>query len=286
MAYYLSMVAMPKDLLRVSETAIDQTLKEETENAQKVRYSVYELVFYKGDRKHSPQEIAERTYEELKKIKQQVPLIRAFPVLAQQVSQGASSKQGGLLGWLTLDQMPPQMKIIIQSLRVGSFSKPVCMKNGMYKIFFLGDIQHPGKGKQSATRLKMKVISIPFQPDFPQDKINQINRRVGTLLSSKNLQEFENIAQDFHYPVRITEKTIGELPDVLHDIPLNQCAKPIFTGDTLEICWIIKKVETPSQSYRPSRQEIQQMLEQDKRTAYAEKFFKDFKNRALIQGES
>ncbi|MDR0632898.1 MAG: peptidylprolyl isomerase [Holosporales bacterium] len=279
--------ALPKDLARVSEKKIEQEIKAAYKSDSKKQYSFSEIVFCPGraSQNVSPKVMAENTYAELKKMGTQMPPAQAFALLAQQLSQGASAADGGARGWVTDGQFDNEIRSELQKLKVGAFSKPLLLKNGNCKLIFLNDIKEPGRTPYSQSSMRIAVVSIPFKRDETKEQLVRVERRVATFMDCQSEKEMHDLAQDFQYQFKIVERSPAVVPEIISTAKINTCAGPVFTGESLDIYMLLShKYEKSKISVE--KKEMQEILEQQKRVNFAEKIFKNFKNKALIRYNS
>ncbi len=57
-----------------------------------------------------------------------------FPAVARQFSQAATASVGGDLGWLTLQELPPEVSQVVRDLQPGSLAGPIRTIGGYYLI--------------------------------------------------------------------------------------------------------------------------------------------------------
>lgn len=91
--------------------------------------------------------------------------VQQFPAAARQFSQNASAASGGIIGWVTLDQMNPKIAAVVEDLEARKLSEPVAVDNG-YMIVFIRDkrvinLSDMEDGGQSAIRIKAAHFPLP-----------------------------------------------------------------------------------------------------------------------------
>ena len=64
--------------------------------------------------------------------------VQKFPAAARQLSQNASAANGGIIGWITADQMDTQIADVVRNLEPRTVSEPVEVEDG-YMILFIRD---------------------------------------------------------------------------------------------------------------------------------------------------
>jgi hypothetical protein len=278
---YIVMSASPKELTRVSEKQINKEIAKIKENDKKTQYSVLEIVFNSKD-KVEAQNAAEKAHSELTRQSESEPAIRVFQTMAQQLSQSTTSQDSGYVGWVVDGQLDEVSNKTIKSLDVGTFSKPVKIRDGEYKIFFLNDIKQPGCAPYSETRIVLCVVSVPFDPSTKNAEQVQIQSKIDALTKSTSEKELREIAKDFGLTARSITTTLAAIPKELATAQVGKRAGAFFSGKSIEVIWLIDKKSSPIQ-LKIDKVSVQQMLEHNKKAMYAERLCKDFKNRTLIQ---
>lgn len=282
---YIVMSAFPKELNRISEKKIDSELKKHKNDEKKTHYHISEIVFNVGNKGKTAKDLANETYENLLEIRKNMPILRAFRIIAQQVSQSYSSSQGGDLGWLSEDQMNDNTHNAVKNLRIGEFSRPFIDSSGNYKIVILNDQKKPGKEPFMKSEATVAVVSIPFSQSMNKEQMEQIERRIPMILESKNQKDFQSIANDFKYKFAIQEKNVSDLPEFVLNSKRGLPLQPVFSGKSLDIYMVIdiKEKNAENSQEKEMREIIKKELEQKNRFEYAEKIFKTFKGRTLIK---
>jgi peptidyl-prolyl cis-trans isomerase SurA len=274
---------MQKELIRITEEEIDDGVKRIKKNNEQTQYSVSEIVFCPNKNGESIKKVAEKTYDELIKMTEKMPPSMAFQILAQQLSQSASATDGGLLGWFTQEKMDKQTSDVVKELKIGCFGKPVSMPNGNYRILCLNDVKEPGKAPYSESSLRVAVLSLPFNRSMPEAEAIRINKRLPTIMESESEQELHDIANDFGYSFNTFVRGFCLLPGTFQESPLNKCMPPVFTGKAIEVYMVVGREHKKDLKGEASRAGVKENLSYKKRAAYAEKIFKNHKNRALIK---
>ncbi|MDR1907914.1 MAG: SurA N-terminal domain-containing protein, partial [Holosporales bacterium] len=189
--------ACQSDLARVTEQQITKRIDEITANDSKTQYSISEIVFYsKGNvaAEHS----ANKTFEEIQTQMnaKAAPNSKIFQDFAQQLSQAPTAQNNGHRGWVVEDELDGASKEEIKKLKLGTCSRPVKVRNGEYRIYFLNDIKQPGHLPYSDTTVDLCVVTVPYNPSIPQNEQESIQRRVNALMICTSEQELKGTADE------------------------------------------------------------------------------------------
>jgi peptidyl-prolyl cis-trans isomerase SurA len=93
--------------------------------------------------------------------------VQKFPAAAKQFSQNASAASGGIIGWVTLDQMAPDVASIVKQLPARTLSEPIAVDNG-YTIMFIREkriIDIADETDESMAQLRLKVAHFLLPKD-------------------------------------------------------------------------------------------------------------------------
>jgi parvulin-like peptidyl-prolyl isomerase len=79
-----------------------------------------------------------------------------FAEISRQMSRAPNAAQGGLLGWVSLDQLPPEFEAAVFNLPVGAISEPVSSTAGWH-LFQITDRRPSGSGTDPALRERARA---------------------------------------------------------------------------------------------------------------------------------
>ena len=153
---------------------------------------------------------------------------KSFSVAARQFSQSSTAATGGVIGWITPDQMDEEMALTINNINKGQISPPIKSDDG-YTILFLRDqriINLSGEGQaQEKLRVKNAVFTLPDNQSerkqmrddvaiFERDVKGclDIIQRV-TKYDGATLQEYDDLTSNIPSDIigAVTNANIGEV---------------------------------------------------------------------------
>lgn len=125
------------------EIARERQLRKDTES--KTQYHLAEIVlpFETPEQENQAKADLERLIEELQRGAH-------FAALAQQFSQAATAAQGGDMGWLTEDQLLPEVREFVDHMDPGMLSRPIRISQG---YIIIGYIEKKLPGTEKAAEL-------------------------------------------------------------------------------------------------------------------------------------
>jgi hypothetical protein len=281
---YLRFAGVSKDSIKVSDKQIEKEIARRKRDDNQVQYFVLEMVFFSDpQKKRSCKDAAAQAYEELLKRPKNMPKFRNFQDVAIKFSQAASAQEQGVRGWVPVLSLDPNSAKGLKDLKVGDFSAPIQTRPGECRIYFLVDKKNPGEAPESTTVLHFSLVSVPYTPDMPAAQQKSLSIKVGNLLESKSIKDFEAVAADYHLDVCSKSHSLSECADFLRNIRPGTCSQPIFTGKSLDILFMVSSSPPKKTELVIKRENIKKELEEQKRTEAAQKFFKNYKKNVLIR---
>ena len=132
----------------------------------------------------------------------------AFPTIAQQFSQSPTAAVGGDLGWITPNDINPELAKVLADMKPGEFSQPIRAGGGYY-ILQLGDRRMPGQASAEDTEISAVEAGAPVPPNAPPGYRQKVEAILHSLLSSgQSCQSFLAAAKKVGLPfVKQVENT-------------------------------------------------------------------------------
>jgi peptidyl-prolyl cis-trans isomerase SurA len=150
--------------VRVSETEVEATFIKLQEGSTQPQYQVAQI-FVPVERPEDEDD-AKATAENLL---MQVRATRSFANVARQFSKDITAASGGDMGWITLDELAPELASALKVLSIGQMTVPTRAKGGYY-ILLLRDMRVPAgtkvEGKRSTLppgQINITQVTVPSQ---------------------------------------------------------------------------------------------------------------------------
>jgi peptidyl-prolyl cis-trans isomerase SurA len=150
--------------VRVSDVEVESTLAQLQESSTKPQYQVAQI-FVPVERPEDEDDAKGQAENLLV----QVRATRNFANVARQFSKDATAASGGDLGWITLDELTPELGNALKVLSIGQMTVPTRSKGGYY-ILLLRDMKLPAGTKvdiQKSTlppgQINITQVSVPSQ---------------------------------------------------------------------------------------------------------------------------
>ncbi|MEM9740814.1 MAG: peptidylprolyl isomerase [Pseudomonadota bacterium] len=119
--------------IRISGSQIDERLDQLRAASQVTQYRVAEIFLFAPDSASKAQAV-----QAANSIRSQLIDGAPFPVAAQRFSSAPTSATGGDMGWVSLDDVEPEISDALVALGNGGLSPPIVVGNGVYLIALTG----------------------------------------------------------------------------------------------------------------------------------------------------
>jgi len=266
--------------LQIADWEIDQELKFQKEKDTKTQYHLAEIVLFSDhpDQEESVKNTLNQLIEELHKGAH-------FQAVAQQFSQSATSAQGGDMGWLTEDQLEPEIKEVLSQMQTGQLSIPIRTSQGYAIIAFIERKLPHADGK---ILLTMQQVLLPFPENVTEEKGREIMVKAEEISrKAKNCPDLEKIAKEnypsaaFHFSHNESLSNFPEpLQQVINTLALNQGSEPLLTEEGALLVMVCEKKSQKTQEF--SREDVEKMITNRKHVLLARRELRDLRNHAFI----
>lgn len=266
----------------VNDQEIDQLLEEMKANAGKQEYRLSEIYLIVNDPSQD-----ERVKATAQRIRDQMESAYQFGEMARQFSQSTTSAQGGDLGWVTQDQMRPEVYEAIKDMNIFDVSQPIKTSGGYYLVA-LTDRRKILATDPLDELLRLRQIGWFFTADTTQEEAlewyDDAEKKVAAFDSCQNLDTFVNslgevVSRDLG---EIALKQLNpELRDIIGDMEPNSATPPINTPDGFMI-FVVCGRRMPETSL-PDPEVLQQQIETQRISLMARRYLRDLRRDAIIE---
>jgi peptidyl-prolyl cis-trans isomerase SurA len=205
-----------------------------------------------------------------------------FQPLARQFSDLPTAANGGDAGWLTLDQMPDEVRSVIDTLRPGQVTPPVEAENGYY-IVYLRDRR--AGAQTTLVNLKQIAVSLDANADAGAAQAAQ-----DTLLAAKSeiqgCDTLDRVAQS--RGLQVGDLGQAQLQDLspafqqaVQGLEPDQVSDPIRTDVGLHLIALCDR--TLSQADLPGLEEAKDELYFEQLTMIQRRELRNLRSSAVIQ---
>ncbi|HKT54651.1 MAG TPA: peptidylprolyl isomerase [Caulobacteraceae bacterium] len=264
--------------LKVSNEQINAVIKQIEDQASKPQYWIGEI-FIDASRVGGMQAAENGAEQLITQMQQGAP----FNTVARQFSAAPTAANGGDTGWITQADMRPEVRAAAEQLHPGELSKPIPVEGGVY-IIALRD-KHEGS-TSSLVSLKQAAIALPA--DAPAADVQTAEAKLIALKSKiKGCDDLESKADAMQgvSAADLGEADVKDLKPAFQQaaatLAVNHLSDPIRTDVGLHIIAVCSRRQAGVNM--PTREEIQEHLQEDNLSLIAKRYLRDLKNSATIE---
>lgn len=263
--------------LRIGEDQIKAFQARISGEADKARYLISE-VFIDNEKAGGAQQAQDEANQLIAQLHQGAP----FASVARQFSAASTAANGGDAGWVTAGELDPAVQQAVDSMRPGSLSTPIPVKEGVY-IIYLRDRQAGG----SSTLISLKQAAIALTADAPQDQIDAARAKLEALKRQLHgCDNFEAIAGkvDGVLAGDLGEAEAKELAPAFRDaamtLSVGQVSDPIRSDQGMHLVAVCNKRSNAAQGL--THDQIENQLFGEKLSMISRRYIRDLENSASI----
>ncbi len=266
--------------LQIADWEVDREMQAHKQMGTKTQYHLAEIVLPvdRSDQEEAVKKNMDQLIVELNKGAQ-------FSVLAQQFSQSNTANQGGDLGWITEDQLEPEIKDVILKIAPGQLSTPIRTPNGYTLIAYL---EKRLPDRNANLLMTFKQLLFPFPKGASDDKMKEIISYAEQVYAkAKSCSTIESVAKTTFPETLIQtvqDEPTGSFPQellaMLNQLDINQVSQPVVTpegGVLIMLC--DKKVE---QVKEITRDEAIAKIASSKHSLLGKRELRDIRRQAFI----
>lgn len=209
-----------------------------------------------------------------------------FDAVARQFSQSPTSAVGGDLGWLTADQLLPELGDALKKMNPGEMSYPLRAGGGYY-ILYLIDRRTLGAPNPADTLLSLVEVVLPLQSGASPDEQRRVMAQAQQISGeAKSCGELAKIGRDTAPQTsrEIADVKAGELPPAIRQTVLGlaiaTASKPLPLPTGISVVMVCQK-KAPSGGL-PTRDEIADSLARERLDALARRYLSDLRRGAYV----
>jgi peptidyl-prolyl cis-trans isomerase SurA len=154
--------------LRISEAEIRDTQQRIAANATRPQYQISEI-FLPAESEQEFTEMEQGAMRLLQEMQRGAP----FPLVARQFSRAPSAAAGGDLGWMSANELAPELQPVAERLQPGQVSLPIRATSGVY-IIAMRD-RRAGGAAGSTSIVNLRQVSAPTNR---QNALERLQRRL------------------------------------------------------------------------------------------------------------
>ncbi len=267
--------------LQITDWEIEQEKKAEEEKETKSQYHLAEILvpFDSPDQEERVKADINRLIEELHKGAH-------FTALAQQFSASPTAAQGGDMGWLTEDQLVPEIKEALKEMSPGQLSKPIRVSQGYLLLAF---IEQKRPGEEGKMLFSLQQALLPFPKDVNEEKARAIMAIASQISkSAKSCPDLEKIAKAKYSSAEshlAEKKPFDSLPEPLQKLilplALNQATDPLLTEDGALLIMVCEKEAAKVEKF--TEEDARNNIIERKLSLLSKRELRDLRRHAFIE---
>jgi peptidyl-prolyl cis-trans isomerase SurA len=209
-----------------------------------------------------------------------------FGAVAQQFSQSPSAAVGGDIGWVTANQLAPELGNAIDKMKPGEMSYPVRTTAGYYLLYLL-ERRRLGQPNPGDTVLSLVEVAFGLPPTATVDDQQRLTADAQQVSdSAKSCGELAKIGRE--RAPQATREIPGikasELPQQVRQVALGlgiaEASKPMAIPGGIGVIMVCERKEAPGGL--PSREELSEQLARARLDALARRYLRDLRRGAYV----
>lgn len=266
----------------VTDEEVEAEITRMQQNVGKYEYKVSEIYMIVGSPSDEP-----RVKASIEGLANQLKEGGApFPLVARQFSEAASAARGGDLGWLSEDQMQPQVAEVVTELDVGEISEPVRTPGG-FRILALTDRRRILSLDPLDTLVDLHQIMFPFTEETTQETADAwIAKAIEEAPSAQSCDEIGDLAKRLEtetfgrlaeIPLRSLSPELRELIGAVED---GHATRPIASQDGIRLFFVCGRREP--EIGPPSFDEVYAQLQEQRLAMVSRRYLRDLRRDSIV----
>lgn len=277
----------------ISDEDVDAAMKRLKEHAGEPQSRVAEI-FLAVDNPGQDQEVRNLAV----KLSDQMHHGARFSAVAQQFSQSATAAVGGDLGWLRLDQLPPELAAAAGPLKPGELSQPIRTNSGYYLILVLdrrngatGGSSGSQQPQQQGTVYDVAQVVLPLPTQLTEATKKAALADAQALRQAKSCPELIKLGQA-KAPRSTNEGKVNmsaiapQMRDLIMKLKVGQASEPILQRNGIGILMVCSTDASSGpvavKSGDPTREEVFDSLLRQKLDTVSRRYLRDLRRGAYV----
>jgi len=210
-----------------------------------------------------------------------------FAAVAQQFSQGVTSRVGGDIGWVGEGELARELEQALTGLSAGKVSNPISSPAGYY-ILFLRDRRRLGEANALDERVNLRQIFIPLSASTPQQIVAERMADANRISAQINgCETFDTYGRTLEYAESgdLGTVRVGDVPqevrDAIGELAVGQASAPLRVGQGIRILMVCDRQQPEARL--PNRNAIRDRLGRQRLDMMARRYIRDLRNDAVIE---
>lgn len=257
--------------VRVSEVEVQETQERIASNARQPQYEMSEIFLSAS----TPQEFSEMEQGAARLLEQMQQRQVPFPAVARQFSQSPSAATGGDLGWISANELSPELRPVAERLQPGQVSMPVRASSGIYLLAMRN--RRDGIPDGAATLVSIQQVTAPAGRRNSLDRLRR--RAPGCSDLADNIRGIEG-ASVVDLGQTIESELSPQIRSRLEGVDIGGASQVVVDGDQANI--VVLCARETGGSAIPDRAQIEGRLREAELSMLAERYLRDLRAEATI----
>ncbi len=213
-----------------------------------------------------------------------------FAIVATQFSQAQSALQGGDMGWVTANQLEPDVLAVVERMPPGAVSNAIRVAGG-FQIVTLRARRNAGTPERASTTLSVRQVFLPFNsrldPQAPTEQQRQVLERAQRL--SATLRGCEQMDAQPRTsdrpadpgPLRLEALNPPALRQMLAGLPIGRPSQPVISPDGILLLMVCSREQSREAEFTPDMARAQILRERVE--VISRQLQRDLRRRAIIE---
>ena len=233
-------------------------------------------------------EQAENVRQLALRLVQQIRDKSPFGAIAQQFSQGVTSRLGGDIGWIGEGELALELEQALANLPVGGVSEPISSPGGYY-ILYLRDKRRLGESSALDARVSLKQIYIPLPASTSEQLIKARTAdadRISRQISGCDAFDTYGRTLEIGESGDLGTVRVGDVPpnvrDVIGKLEIGKASAPLRMQEGIRILMVCDR-QAEAAAPLPDRNTIRERLGRQRLDMMARRYLRDLRQDAVIE---
>ena len=233
-------------------------------------------------------EQAENVRQLALRLVQQIRDKSPFGAIAQQFSQGVTSRLGGDIGWIGEGELALELEQALANLPVGGVSEPISSPGGYY-ILYLRDKRRLGESSALDARVSLKQIYIPLPASTSEQLIKARTAdadRISRQISGCDAFDTYGRTLEIGESGDLGTVRVGDVPpnvrDVIGKLEIGKASAPLRMQEGIRILMVCDR-QAEAAAPLPDRNTIRERLGRQRLDMMARRYLRDLRHDAVIE---
>jgi peptidyl-prolyl cis-trans isomerase SurA len=215
-----------------------------------------------------------------------------FAVVAAQFSQSPTALQGGDLGWVTAQQLDPDVLRVVQEMPVGAVANPIRVPGGIVIATLAGKRE---LGKDMATVLSIRQVFFPFaarlEPTNPTEQQKQMLAQAQKLsATATSCEAMEEASKAINSPRQVNpgDVVLEALPAPMRAVidrqTVGKPSQPLVAVDGVMVLMVCSRDQR--EVGIPNKQEVANLILNERIERTSRTLMRDLQRRAVLDQRS